>query len=549
MKWVMLCNVVVVSTVVLAATSCVKSAHAAEPVVAEHGMVASADRLASEVGIDVLKRGGNAVDAAIAMAAVLNVVDFPMTGIGGDMFALVWKPEEGKVVALNGSGRSPYAATRDYYRAQGHRRMPGRGLLAVNVPGALAGWADLLELYGTMPLGELLQPAIRIAEEGFILNERMAESLESTKGVLEKYPTTAKIFLRDGQPLKAGDRLVQKDLARTFRTIAEKGPGALYRGEIGERIAKFCQANGGLLTMKDFQDHTSTWTEPIKVNYRGYNVYEMPPNSQGIALLIQLSILDGWDLRPLGPQSVETITRQVEAKRVAFADRRKYITDPEFADIPVQKLLSPEYAAKRRAAINLDQVAERVGPGVFQTSDTTTFMVVDKDRNCVSFINSLFSEMGSAVVAGDTGILLQSRAQGFSLDENSWNRLEPHKRTMHTLNPLMVFKEDKPYIVMGVIGGDQQTQGSQQIIVNVVDFGMNIQDALDAPRWSSLSGIVIGLEPAIGEDVRKGLEAKGYKITNRDVYFGGAQAIMLDPQTGNLLGASDKRIGGIALGY
>lgn len=549
MRWIMLFNVLVVSTVVFGAMSCLKSAHAAEPVVAEHGMVASADRLASETGIAVLKRGGNAVDAAIAMAAVLNVVDFPMTGIGGDMFALVWKPEEGKVVALNGSGRSPYAATREYYREQGLRQMPGRGLLAVNVPGALAGWADLLERYGTMPLGELLQPAIDIAEEGFILNERMAESLESTKGVLEKYPTTAKIFLRDGQPLKAGERLVQKDLARTFRIVAEKGPDALYRGEIGERIAKFCQENGGLLTVKDFEDHISTWTEPIKVNYRGYTVYEMPPNSQGIALLEQLSILDGWDLRPFGPQSVETITRQVEAKRVAFADRRKYVTDPEFADIPVQKLLSPEYAAKRRAAINLDQVAERVGFGVFQTSDTTTFMVVDKDRNCVSFINSLFSEMGSAVVAGDTGLLLQSRANGFSLDENSWNRLEPHKRTMHTLNPLMVFKDDKPYIVMGVIGGDQQTQGSQQIIVNVVDFGMNIQDALDAPRWSSLSGTVIGLEAAMGEDVRKGLEAKGYKITKRDVYFGGAQAIMLDPESGHLLGASDKRIGGIALGY
>jgi gamma-glutamyltranspeptidase/glutathione hydrolase len=323
----------------------------------------------------------------------------------------------------------------------------------------------------------------------------------------------------------------------------------LYRGEIGERIEKFCQENGGLLTMKDFKDHTSTWTEPIKVNYRGYTVYEMPPNSQGIALLIQLNILDGWDLRPFGPQSVETITRQVEAKRVAFADRRKYITDPEFADIPVKKLLSPEYAAKRREAINLEQVAERVGPGVFRTSDTTTLMVVDKDRNCVSFINSLFSAMGSAVVAGDTGILLQSRANGFSLDEKRWNRLEPHKRTMHTLNPLMVFKDDKPYIVMGVIGGDQQTQGSQQIIVNVVDFGMNIQDALDAPRWRSLSGTVIGLEPSIGEDVRKGLEAKGYKITEQDVYFGGAQAIVLEPESGNLLGASDKRIGGIALGY
>lgn len=549
MKCVILCNVVVVSTIVFAATSCLKSAHAAEPVVAEHGMVASADRLASEAGIGVLKRGGNAVDAAIAMAAVLNVVDFPMTGIGGDMFALVWKPEEAKVVALNGSGRSPYSATRDYYREQGLRSMPDSGLLAVNVPGALAGWVGLLERYGTMPLGELLQPAIRIAEEGFILNDRMAESLESTKGVLEKYPTTAKIFLRDGEPLKAGDRLVQKDLARTFRIIAQKGPDALYGGEIGERIAKFCQENGGLLTTKDFEDHTSTWTDPIKVNYRRCTVYEMPPNSQGIALLEQLSILDGWNLRPLGPQSVETIARQVEAKRVAFADRRKYITDPEFADIPVQKLLSPQYAAKRRAAINLDQIAERVGPGIFQTSDTTTFMVVDKDTNCVSFINSLFSEMGSAVVAGDTGILLQSRANGFSLDEKSWNRLEPHKRTMHTLNPLMVFKDDRPYIVMGVIGGDQQTQGSQQIIVNVVDFGMNIQDALDAPRWSSLNGTVIGLEPAIGEDVRKGLEAKGYEITKQDVYFGGAQAIMLDPETGNLLGASDKRIGGIALGY
>jgi gamma-glutamyltranspeptidase/glutathione hydrolase len=480
---------------------------------------------------------------------VLNVVDFPMTGIGGDMFALVWKPEQGKVVALNGSGRSPYSATRDYYREQGHRRMPERGLLAVNVPGALAGWAELLDLYGTMPLGELLQPAIKLAEEGFILNDRMAECIDDAKGVLKKFPTTAAIFLRDGEPLKAGDLLVQKDLARTFRIIAEKGPDALYRGEIGERIARFCRENGGLLTMKDFEDHTSTWAAPIKANYRGYTVYEMPPNSQGIALLIQLSILDGWDLRPFGPQSVETITRQVEAKRVAFADRRKYVTDPEFADIPVEKLLSPEYAAKRRAAINLEQVAERVGPGTFRTSDTTTLMVVDKDRNCVSFINSLFSAMGSAVVAGDTGILLQSRANGFSLDEKSWNRLEPHKRTMHTLNPLMVFKGDRPYIVMGVIGGDQQTQGSQQIIVNVVDFGMNIQDALDAPRWRSLPGTVIGLEPAIGEEVRTGLEAKGYKITKQDVYFGGAQAIMIDPETGSLLGASDKRIGGIALGY
>lgn len=542
-------HIVAVLTLAAVLTWCTKPVTAAEPVVAEHGMVASAHRLASEVGIEVLKQGGNAVDAAIAVAATLNVVDFPMTGIGGDMFALVWMADEGKVAALNGSGRSPYAATRDYYRQHGFSSMPGRGLLSVNVPGAPAGWVSLLERYGTKPLGELLQPAVKIAEEGFVLNNRLAESLASTENTIKKYPTTMKVFSRDGRLLKAGERLVQKDLARTLRIIAEKGADAFYRGEIAEQIVGFCKQNGGLLTMEDFEDHASTWVEPITIAYRGCTVYEMPPNSQGIALLEQLNILNGWDIRQFGPQTAETITRQIEAKKVALADRQRHITDPEFAQIPVKQLLSSEYATKRRSAINLEQVSNRVEPGIFQERDTTTFTVVDEHRNCVSFINSLFAEMGSGVVAGDTGVLLQSRANGFSLDEKSVNRLEPHKRTMHTLNPVMVLKDAKPCIVLGVIGGDQQTQGSQQILVNVIDFGMNIQDAIDAPRWSSVYGTTIALEPEIGESARKALESKGYRITDQDIYFGGAQAIILDHATGRLLGGSDKRIEGIALGY
>ncbi len=510
-------------------------------------MIACADPRAAEAGLAILENGGNAVDAAIATAAALNVVDFANTGIGGDMFALVWMANEGEVAALNGSGRAPAAATREYLLRQGHETMPLRGPLPVTVPGALDGWRRLLDRYGCKSLGELLEPAIRLARDGFAINQRMVEAITECADALKHCAAAASVFLPQGKPPRTGALIRQPELANTFETVAREGIESFYHGKIAEAIHAGFRNAGGLLQQADLAAHTGEWTMPLESRYRHVTLYETPPNTQGLALIEQMNILEGWDLAALDP--VERITRQIEAKRVSFADRDAHITDPAFANIPLAELMSKEYAASRRDKMALNPVAHMVDAGVFEQrpADTTYLAVVDSDGNCVSFINSLFQGMGSCFMPPGTGILFQNRGIGFSLDSNHINCLEPHKRTMHTLNPLMVLQDGKPYLVMGTIGGDQQTAGSQQVLVNHLDLGMEIEQAVAAPRWRCDTGRALYLEPLLDQEHGAALAQRGYTLEGSDTFFGGAQVIRIDPTSGQRSGASDHRVGGKAL--
>ena len=518
---------------------------------AEHGMVASSQPLASQVGLEVLKRGGNAVDAAIAMAAVLNVTEPMMTGVGGDMFALVSWSKTGELKALNASGRAPRALNLDYFTRKGIKNMPLTGMEPITVPGAFDGWVTLLEKYGTMKLADLLAPAIEYAENGFPVMEKCARDWEGAAEKLRKTQAATSNYLVDGRAPRAGEIFRQKNLARTLRTLARGGRDAFYKGEIARAIVDYCQKNGGFLTMQDFAEHKSEWVEPIATDYRGYKVYECPPSGQGLTALLALNILEGFDLASMNTRPDLYYHTLIEATKLAFADRNRYIADPAFAKVPVRQLLSKEYAASRRALINPDRAIETPEAGVVTgESDTTYFTVIDKDRNAVSFINSLFEEFGSGVVAGDTGIVLHDRGAGFSLDPKHPNRIEPGKRPFHTIIPAMVFKDGKLFMSFGVMGGAIQPQGHVQVLTNLIDLGMNLQQAIEAPRFRYLSGNRVILEDAMTEPIISSLIAKGHqRATQSGASMGGGQAIMIDPASGTLMGGSDPRKDGLALGY
>lgn len=518
---------------------------------AEHGMVASSQPLASQIGLDVLKRGGNAVDAAIAMAAVLNVTEPMMTGVGGDMFALVYWSKTGELKGLNASGRAPRALNLDYFARKGIKTMPDSGMEPITVPGAFDGWVTLLEKYGTVKLSELLMPAIEYAENGFPVMEKAAADWADSVEKLKRTPASSSNYLVDGRAPRAGEIFRQKNLGRTFRTLARGGRDAFYKGEIARAIVDYCQKNGGFLSMQDFAEHKSEWVEPISTDYRGYKVYQCPPSGQGLTALLALNILEGFDLASMNTRPDLYYHTLIEAMKLAFADRNKYIADPAFAKVPVSELLSKEYAAGRRALINPDRAIEAPEPGVVVNhSDTTYFTVVDKDRNAVSFINSLFESFGSGIVAGDTGIVLHDRGAGFSLDPTHVNRLEPGKRPFHTIIPSMVFKDGKLFMSFGVMGGAIQPQGHVQVLTNFIDLGMNLQQAIEAPRFRYLSGKRVLLEDALTEPIINSLIARGHqRTTQAGASMGGGQAIMIDPASGTLMGASDPRKDGMALGY
>ncbi|HSB11275.1 MAG TPA: gamma-glutamyltransferase [Blastocatellia bacterium] len=519
---------------------------------AEHGMVASSQPLASQVGLEVLKRGGNAVDASIAMAAVLNVTEPMMTGIGGDMFALVYWSKTGELKGLNSSGRAPRALSLDYFEKKGIQTMPVSGMEPITVPGAFDGWVTLLEKYGTMKLGDLLGPAIDYAENGFPVMEKAARDWALSVDKLRGTPAASSNYLIDGRAPRAGEMFRQRNLARTFRTLARGGRDAFYKGEIARAIVDYCQKNGGFLSMQDFVEHRSEWVEPISTDYRGYKVYECPPNGQGLTALLALNILEGFDLAAMSARPDLYYHTLIEAMKLAFADRNKYIADPAFAKVPVTQLLSKEYAATRRALINPDRALDSVEPGiVVNNSDTTYFTVIDKDRNAVSFINSVFENFGSGIVAGDTGIVLHDRGAGFSLDRNHVNRIEPGKRPFHTIIPSMVFKDGKLLMAFGVMGGAIQPQGHVQVLTNLIDMGMNLQQAIEAPRFRFLNGKRVLLEDEMTEQVIRSLTSKGHQraALSPDTSMGGGQAIMIDWASGTLMGASDPRKDGMALGY
>ena len=517
---------------------------------AEQGMVATSQPLATQAGLEVLRHGGNAVDAAIAVAAVLNVTEPMMTGVGGDMFAIVYWAQDGKLHALSASGRAPKALTPEYFAQHGMKQVPVRGMEPITVPGAFDGWTTLLGRYGTRNMSELLQPAIHYAEQGYPVMEKASEDWEEVVDVLKRDPSAASTYLVNGEAPKPGEVFKNPHLAATLRQLASGGREAYYNGPIGRAIVDYCQKHGGFLTMEDLAAQHAEWVDPISTTYRGYTVYEMPPNNQGLTVLIALNILEGFNLAAMKSEPDRYYHTLIEAMKLAFADRNRYIADPKFAKVPVAELLSKDYAAKRRALIKPDAVLQNPPPGLDAAqSETTYFTIVDKDHNAVSFINSLYEHFGSGIVAGDTGIVLHDRGAGFSLDPKSPNLIAPGKRPFHTLIPAMVTKDGKLFMSFGVMGGDMQAQGHVQVLTNMIDLGMDLQHAIETPRFRYVSGSRVYLEPEMGKDVIDKLAARGHQpLTPRRNQMGGGQAILVE-RNGTLAGGSDIRKDGMALGY
>jgi gamma-glutamyltranspeptidase/glutathione hydrolase len=519
---------------------------------AQRGIIATSQPLAAQAGLEILHAGGNAVDAAVAAVATLNVVEPMSTGIGGDLFALVWRADEERLYALNASGRAPYAATVKRVRGMGHDTMPLHGMLPVTVPGAASGWDTLVSELGTLPLFRVLGPAIRYAQEGFPVSEIIASSWSVS--TLNTHPATAATYLIDGRAPQPGEIFRQPDLARTLRLVGKEGAEAFYRGEIAERIVAFSEANGGLLSMRDLEDHTATWEEPISTVYHNRRLVECPPNGQGIVALMALNILQGYDLADLGYGSARYVHVIVEALKAAFADAHFHVTDPAQYNVPVEQMLSPEYAAKRRKEIDLERTAPLRKHLIPKQGDTVYLTAADGEGNMVSLINSLFHGFGSGVVVGGTGICLQNRGFSFSLDPTHPNHLAPHKRPYHTIIPAMILGPDeKPLVSYGVMGGHMQPQGHVQVLLNMMDFGMRPQEALDAPRVQWLEGHRLLIEPMFGEECRQTLIEMGHDVAPLDQVsvkqFGGGQIIAVDRDSGIYCAGSEPRKDGCAIGF
>jgi gamma-glutamyltranspeptidase/glutathione hydrolase len=537
--------------------------------------VAAGHPLAAEAGLRLLKAGGNAVDAAIAAWAVQGEVEPGMTGLGGDMFLILYVAKTGEVKVINGTGFAPQAATIDFYKSKGG--LPVDGPLSVAVPGSVAGAELALQKYGTKSLGDVLAPAIEIAEQGFPITEDLARQLAGSRAELAKFPSTTKIWFREGKPLEMGDIVVNKDLARTMRAIGEQGSKAFYRGDIASMTAAYMKANGGILTAADLAAYQAYEDAPIRINYRGIDVFGCPPNSQGFVMLEALNILEGFDLQKMGHNTAPYLHAITEALKLSFADRNKYVADPKFVtDIPMKGLLSKEYAAIRRAAINPDRAIDgepapgdprrltsgggatyaspRVSPrqaAPFDPDETlnlTTYLtVVDKDRNMVSLTSSLLSGFGSGMVVEGAGYFLNDRMRYFWLEPDDVNSLQPRKRVRQTINPALAVKDGKPFLAFGTPGADTQPQAQLQFFLNVVEFGMNVQQALEQPAVISSSfrqsydpHNVAGrlLVPALlAQSVRDQLAARGHRLDLRNVRgVGSVKAIMIFPRTGVLMG-------------
>ncbi|CAN5691431.1 gamma-glutamyltransferase [soil metagenome] len=521
---------------------------------ARHGMVVTSQPLAALAGVDILRQGGNAIDAAVAAAAMLNVIEPMSTGVGGDAFAIIYMAKTGKVLGLNASGRSSYRATCEAYQqllGGTARDIPSNSFGAVTVPGTVDGWSEALEACGRMTLREVLAPAIRTAEEGFPVAPQTALTWREWQHALADHPDSVKTWLAspEGAP-RAGEVFKCLSLAKTLRVIAEGGRDAFYEGSIAENIVSFSEQNGGLLAKADFEDHRSTWVEPISVNYRGYDILELPPNGQGVAVLEALQFLAQDDLTSLGHNTPDTIHLQVEAMKFALDDSKQHVTDPEFSDVDVEALLSREYASYQRSQLWWSRASERRTSGSATNGDTVYLCVTDSEGNVVSFINSIFFPWGTGITVGDTGIVLQNRGSSFSLDPAHPNCLAPHKRTRHTIMPAMMLHEGTPLMAFGFVGGDVQPQGQVQLLCNVVDFGMNLQDGLDAPRWRyEGTGASIALEAGIPSATWQSLTRRGHAITGSGGFFGGGQAVLINPDYGTFQGGSDSRRDGCAIGY
>jgi len=532
-------------------------------VIAQHGMACTSHPLATIVAIDILKKGGSAIDAAIAANAVLGVVEPEMNGIGGDLFAIVYDAKTKKLYGLNASGRSPYLLTPEEFKKQGLTSIPVHGPLSVSVPGCVDGWFELNKKFGKLSMQQILQPAIDYARNGFPLADEAAYYFNSLQQTYSSSPGFAQQYYPNGVVPKRGDIFKNPQLANTLEKIAEGGRDAFYKGDIAKTINAFMKKNGGFLSYKDLEDHTSTWVDPVSTTYRGYRVWELPPNGQGIAVLQMLNILEGFDFSKISWGSAEHIHLFVEAKKLAYEDRAKYYADPEFAKIPVDKLISKEYAAERRKLIKPEHASDdfEAGDVALNNGETVYLTVADSAGNMISLIQSNFSAFGSGMVPEGLGFVLQNRGRLFTLEEGKNNSYAPHKRPFHTIIPAFVTKDDKPYMSFGVMGGGFQPLGQVQVLMNMIDFGMNGQEAGDAPRIdhqgsSEPTGIKSGgvgtiyLESGFSFETIRTLTQWGHKLSSRAPGdFGGYQCIRYDAEHKVYFGASDPRKDGMAAGY
>ncbi len=556
-------------------------------VMGRNGMVCAGQPLAAQAGMAILQKGGNAVDAAIGTAAALNVVEPNMSGIGGDGYIMIYNKAQNKIDICNATGAAPYATDLARYQAEG---IPQKGIRSVSVPGLLDGWLAAHDKYATLKLSELFAAAIDLADNGFPVSHVLSQVI-AADSLLQEFPTSQAIFAPGGKPPKPGVVLYQKDLAKTFQAIAEGGRDAFYQGPIAEAMVKFCQEQGGLLSMKDLADCRSRWEEPISTTYKGYSVYEAPPNSSGHILLQELNMVEQFDLRSMGCSTAESIHMMVEAKKLAFIDREAYMADPDHTDVPTLGLISKEYAKERAKLIDPDRAADpthgdpwvfqgssgdagRVTAGSVQEEDTTCFVIVDRWGNSVCQLQSIQSSLGSSLVAGDTGILLNNRMTYWHLDPDHVDCLQPGKRVRHTMNPVMVFNGDGPasmgkpagtgslMLVCGTPGADTQVQTNMQVITHLIDFGMTVSEAVEAPRWRNShspteSNVphtcdnLLHMESRFGLDVRQALESRGHQLNMMPDWGaqGSEMMIQVDSESGALHGAADPRRDGYAIGW
>ncbi len=528
-------------------------------VIAQQGMAATSQPLATQVALDILKQGGSAVDAAIAANAMLGLVEPTGCGIGGDLFAIVWDAETKQLHGLNASGRSPAALKAEYFTEQGLTTIPSFGPLPVSVPGAVDGWFSLHEKFGRLPMTSILSPAIEYARRGYPVSEVVAYYWQMNVDRIGEYEGFADVFMPNGKAPTTGQIFKNPSLAATYEKIATGGRDAFYKGDIARVIGAYMKEQGGFLSYEDLAAHTSEWVEPVSTNYRGYDVWELPPNGQGIAALQILNILEQYDIEGMGFGSADYIHTFVEAKKLAFEDRAKYYADPAFNDIPVSALISKDYAQKRRALINPDKAAKRYDAGVVE-GDTIYLTVADKDGNMVSLIQSNYRGMGSGMTPPELGFILQNRGELFTLAPNHFNTYEPKKRPFHTIIPAMVTRNNKPWLSFGVMGGATQPQMHAQIVVNLIDFGMNLQEAGAAPRFihvgsSSPTGALmkdggeLSMETGFATEVRRTLYERGHQLSDKLGIYGGYQAILYDADKQVYFGASESRKDGQAAGY
>ena len=556
-------------------------------VMGRNGMVCAGHPLAAQAGITALQHGGNAVDAAIATAAALNVVEPNMSGIGGDGYIMIYNNAQNKIDICNATGAAPYATDIAWYRTNG---IPQKGIMSFSVPGLLDGWMAAHEKYGTLKLSTLFSSAIDLADNGFPVTHVLSKVI-ANDSLLCEFPTSQAIFAPQGKPLQPGQTLYQKDLAKTFEAIDRGGRAAFYEGEIARSMVNFCQEQGGLLSLNDLADCHSRWQEPISTSYKGHTVYEAPPNSSGHVLLQELNMVEQFDIQSLGCNTAESIHMMVEAKKLAFIDRETYMADPDHIDVPTQGLISKEYAKERAKLIDISKASDpihgdpwmfqkgagapgRVPTGFAQEEDTTCFVIVDRWGNSVCQLQSIQSSMGSSIIAGNTGILLNNRMTYWHLEEGHVDCLQPGKRVRHTMNPVMVFKGDGPasdgraggsgrlMLVCGTPGADTQVQTNMQVITHLIDFGMTVSEAVEAPRWRNshsptesnvphVCDNLLHMESRFGKDVQKSLESKGHKLNMMPDWGaqGSEMMIQVDPETGNLHGAADPRRDGYAIGW